>query len=263
MSEWITRENVEVLNVFRKIPANHNQYLIQFRMPEPDKPLGESRHSINIWESDLKGQLKGVLDGTRERSYLAYGNQDIDFYKNKEGKFTIRHSPYEGLNLVLILAGGQFEKLVEELSVDAPCPSSATLQTKGEEIKGPRENNILNENEIELLEYMDYQVMNNGMDGWFGNRAYEKINELVGILNKRSSALDQKVATIFIKATVAGVGYFQHKDSAFIPEIKELFDKYEEEIIECGKQYQQVAKDFMKSYGLENYGTKFSKNINS
>ncbi|MEI4896545.1 hypothetical protein Q8G71_35215, partial [Klebsiella pneumoniae] len=63
MSEWISKENVEIQNVFRKIPANHNQYLIQLRIPERDQPLGESLHTINIWESDLLGQLKGVLDG--------------------------------------------------------------------------------------------------------------------------------------------------------------------------------------------------------
>jgi len=27
----------------------------------------------------------------------------------------------------------------------------------------------------------------------------------------------------------------------------------EKEIEECGKQYQQIAKDFMNSYGLEDY----------
>lgn len=139
MSEWITRENVEILNVFRKLPANYHHYLIQFRMPEPDKPLGESRHTINIWETDLKGQLKGVLDGTRERSYLAFGNQDIDIYKNKEGKFAIRHSPTEGLNLVLILADGQMEKLVEELSADDPYPFLTELQAAGVAIEGPKE----------------------------------------------------------------------------------------------------------------------------
>lgn len=38
-----------------------------------------------------------------------------------------------------------------------------------------RVGNMLNEKEIELIKYMDYQVMNNGMDGWIGNRGYEKI----------------------------------------------------------------------------------------
>ncbi|WP_178076131.1 hypothetical protein [Paenibacillus oralis] len=55
---------------------------------------------------------------TREKSCMAYGNHDIDVYKNKKGKFVFRHSPYEGLNLVMILASGQFEKLLEELSAD-------------------------------------------------------------------------------------------------------------------------------------------------
>lgn len=72
MSKWIIRENVEFLSVFKKIPITHHQYLLQFRMSEPDNPLGEKRHSINIWESNHKGQLQGVLEGTRERSYLAF-----------------------------------------------------------------------------------------------------------------------------------------------------------------------------------------------
>ncbi|MEX3625356.1 hypothetical protein [Viridibacillus arvi] len=118
---------------------------------------------------------------------------------------------------------------------------------------------MLNEKEIDVIEYMDYQVFNNGMDGWLGNRAYEKVNELIGILYKRSSELDRKVASIFIKATAAGLGYYQLKDSVFIPEIKEIFEEYEKEIQECGRLYQQVAKDFMESYGLEDYQTRIYK----
>ena len=118
---------------------------------------------------------------------------------------------------------------------------------------------MLNQQEIELIEYMDYQVLNNGMDGWLGNRAYEKVFELIEILKKRNSELDQQVASIFTKVTVSGLGYYQHKDSIFIPEIKEMCDEYEKEIEECSKQYQQIAKDFMNSYGLEDYLTKFTK----
>lgn len=29
--------------------------------------------------------------------------------------------------------------------------------------------------------------MNNGIDGWIGNRGYEKLNEFIQILNKRNS----------------------------------------------------------------------------
>ncbi|WP_232540803.1 hypothetical protein [Lysinibacillus fusiformis] len=122
---------------------------------------------------------------------------------------------------------------------------------------------MLNNKEIELIEYMNYQVMNNGMDGWLGNRAYEKVFEFIEILKKRNSELDQQVASIFTKATVSGLGYYQHKDSIFIPEIKGMCDEYEKEIEECSKQYQQIAKDFMNSYGLEDYLTKFTQNISS
>lgn len=116
---------------------------------------------------------------------------------------------------------------------------------------------MLTEKDIELLEYMDYQVMNNGIDGWFGNRAYDKMFEFLGLLHKRNSELDQTVAAIFIKVTLSGLGYYQHQHSIFIPEIKEIYNEYKEAIEEYSNQYKQVAKDFMNSYGLEDWGTKF------
>lgn len=116
---------------------------------------------------------------------------------------------------------------------------------------------MLTEKDIQLLEYMDYQVMNNGFDGWFGNRAYDKMFEFLELLHKRNSELDQTVAAIFIKVTVSGLGYYQHQHSTFIPEIKEIYNEYNEAIEECNNQYKQVAKEFMNSYGLEDWGTKF------
>lgn len=120
---------------------------------------------------------------------------------------------------------------------------------------------MLNEKEIELIEYMDYQVLNNGIDGWISNRAYEKINEFIRILNKRNSEMDQKVISIFINATISALGLYQHKDSLRIPEIKEMFEEYKSELYQCGEQYLQIAKSFMNSYGLEDHLTKFTKNI--
>ena len=120
---------------------------------------------------------------------------------------------------------------------------------------------MLNEKEIELIEYMDYQVLNNGMDGWIGNRAYEKLNDFIEVLYKRNSELDRKVVSIFVKATAAGLGIYQHKDSVRFPEIKEMVEGYEKNIQECKEQYQQIAREFMESYGLEDHLTKFMKNI--
>ncbi|MCM3360909.1 hypothetical protein [Niallia sp. MER TA 168] len=108
---------------------------------------------------------------------------------------------------------------------------------------------------------MDYQVMNNGIDGCLSNRGYEKLNEFIRILNKRNSEIDHKVASLFIKTTIAGVGLCQHKDSLIFPEIKELFDEYETELHQCGEQYKQIAKSFMNSYGLEDYLTIFTKTL--
>lgn len=119
---------------------------------------------------------------------------------------------------------------------------------------------MLTEKETELLEYMDYQVINNGMDGWLGNHCYERVFEFVDVLRKRNSELDQKVVAIFIKATVSGFRYYQDKESdwlaAVIPEIGEMIGKYENDIEECAKEYRNIAKDFMVSYGLEDYGSK-------
>lgn len=120
---------------------------------------------------------------------------------------------------------------------------------------------MLNEKEIELISYMDYQVLNNGMDGWLGNRGYGKVFDFIEILNKRNSELDQKVASIFKKATLAGYEYYRNKDLTFIPEIKEIFDEAENTIEECDKNYKEVAKDFMCSYGLEDYITKFERGM--
>lgn len=118
---------------------------------------------------------------------------------------------------------------------------------------------MLNEKEIELISYMDYQVLNNGMSGWLGNRGYEKVFDFIEILNKRNSELDQKVASIFKKATIAGFNYYQNNSSTFIPEIEEFCEEAKNLINECGEQYKEVAKDFMFSYGLEDYLTKFIK----
>lgn len=120
---------------------------------------------------------------------------------------------------------------------------------------------MLNEKEIELISYVDYQVLNNGMSGWQGNRGCEKIFDFIEILNKRNSELDQKVTSIFKRATIAGFDYYKNNHSKFIPEIKEICDEAENLIEKCGKQYQQVASDFMSSYGLEDYISKFTKDM--
>ncbi|WP_139994820.1 hypothetical protein [Kurthia sp. Dielmo] len=120
---------------------------------------------------------------------------------------------------------------------------------------------MLNEKELEVIEYMDYQVMNNGIGGWLGNRGYEKLNELIQILNKRNSELDQKVISIFTNATISALGYYQFNDSLRFPEIKETLEQHKSNFQQCGEQYQQIAESFMNSYGLVDYGTKFMKKI--
>jgi len=99
------------------------------------------------------------------------------------------------------------------------------------------------------------------MMGWLGNRGYENVFDFLEILNKRNSELDQKVASIFKKATIAGFAYYQNSSATFILEIKEICDEAENLLEECGKQYQVLAKDFMLSYGLEDYLTQFTKAI--
>lgn len=128
-----------------------------------------------------------------------------------------------------------------------------------DDIKG--EKNVLNNSEVELIEYMDYQVLNNGIAGWLGNKGYEKVFDFIEILNKRNSELDKIVISIFQRATISGLGYYLHKDSALIPEIKEIVDEYEKDIEECKKQYSDIASAFMDSYGLKDYLTKFTENM--
>ncbi|WP_236686949.1 hypothetical protein [Ornithinibacillus contaminans] len=120
---------------------------------------------------------------------------------------------------------------------------------------------MLTDKELELISHYDYQVLNNGMSGWLSNHQYKQIFDFVEILSKRNSAIDQKVIAIFKKATISGMEYLQHKDSTFIPEIKEIADESLIDIESCGKQYKEVATEFMNSYGMEDYLTKFTNNI--
>ena len=120
---------------------------------------------------------------------------------------------------------------------------------------------MLNEQELELLSLMDYQVLNNGMFGWLSNHCYENIFDYISILNKRNSLLDQQVATIFKKATLAGLVFHQYNNSRFIPEFEEITSDAEKKLEECGKQYGKIAEEFMRSYGLEDYLSKFENNF--
>lgn len=118
---------------------------------------------------------------------------------------------------------------------------------------------MLTEKENSLLLDMDYQILNNGMDGWLSNHRYRDVFTYLAILRKRNSELDQKVASIFENATVAGLEYLQYKDSTFIPEFKENYDSAEKTLEKCGEQYKEAANMFMSSYGLEDYLTRFSR----
>lgn len=40
-----------------------------------------------------------------------------------------------------------------------------------------------------------------------------------------------------------------------------MVDEFEKEILLCSEQYQQIAKEFMNSYGLEDYLTKFNEGL--
>lgn len=117
---------------------------------------------------------------------------------------------------------------------------------------------MLNEKEIELLEYMDYQVLNNGMMGFIANRAYLQSPEFMNILLRRNSEIDQKVISIFQKTINAALDYFQHINH-YIPEFKEISEIAELVIDQCGEEYLSIANEFMASYGLEDYHTKFVK----
>lgn len=121
---------------------------------------------------------------------------------------------------------------------------------------------MLSKEDVELLSAMDFQVINNGFMGWLANHRYRDVFEYIELLNKRNTDIDQKVAFIFKRATIAGMEYYQYSSSTFIPELKEICDNAEMVISECESQYQEIAKIFMNSYGLEDYLTKFGNSIN-
>lgn len=115
--------------------------------------------------------------------------------------------------------------------------------------------------ELELISMFDFQVLNNGMMGWVSNHGYQHVFDYIEILQKRNSELDQKVSRIFKKATIAALQYHQYKEATFIPEIEEIYEEAENVIEECSKLYHQVAKEFMSSYGMEDYSSSFSRRI--
>lgn len=118
---------------------------------------------------------------------------------------------------------------------------------------------MLTEKEVELFKYMDYQVLNNGMDGWIANGGYVRVFEFIDIIRKRNSDLDQRVANIFITATISALRSLQHKDASYIPEIRDIINESEKQIEEVNLQYSQLANEFMESYGLEDYLTYFGE----
>lgn len=121
---------------------------------------------------------------------------------------------------------------------------------------------MLNEKEIEVMEYMDYQVMNNGMNGWMSNRGFDRLHEFVAILSKRNAPLDQEVIALFIRATTAKLGCYQLEALRFLPDVQQKIQAYENEIDVCNESYQETANTFMGSYGLKDYGTLFEENFN-
>lgn len=119
---------------------------------------------------------------------------------------------------------------------------------------------MINEKEKELIEYMDYQVLNNGMMVFLQNRSYLKSTDFMNILFRRNSEIDRKVISIFQKTINAALDYFKHTNH-YIPEYKEISKNAEQVIEQCGEEYLSIATEFMASYGLEDYHTKFAKNI--
>lgn len=120
---------------------------------------------------------------------------------------------------------------------------------------------MLNNEELELISFMDYQVANNGMVGWLGNKGYERIFEFIELLQRRNSDIDKKVIVIFQKVTIAGLKLFQHEHAIFIPEVLEIVTESYDILKECTDEYFELVKEFMESYDLEDYLTTFSKNL--
>lgn len=136
MSVWKRWDEVEIRNIFKKIPSVCREYLIQLWVKDAQHPLG-TNHSIHIIASDFTDQIQELCEGKRDRCYFSFGNQDIDFFKTKDGKFAIMHSPYEGLNMVFVLSDGELKKLLDDLSRDNEFPLVTQLQATKDQTLGP------------------------------------------------------------------------------------------------------------------------------
>jgi len=112
MADWIRKDDVKFNDLYKKMPDIYNQYLLILGVNN-DKNIFLDRYEINIQDHEFQKELLKLKEGNKDRCYFAFGMQDIDFYKSKEGKFGITHSPYSGLNVQLILVDGEFERILE------------------------------------------------------------------------------------------------------------------------------------------------------
>lgn len=117
MSKWIHKTNVEFVNIYKRI--GHKivvEYLIELRVPKEDSMFHDI-YSIKIDDRKFKQSLIELKENKINRCCFAYGMENIDFYKTND-KYAITHSPYCGLNVQLIFADGEFEKLINTLELE-------------------------------------------------------------------------------------------------------------------------------------------------
>lgn len=114
MADWVCIPNVEFSELQQLVPYELDHYQLEIKYTkdneEPSRP-----YSIKIWDSQFINQMIELFEGKRKRCCFAFGMQDIDIYRMKNGIFAITHSPFEGLNIQFQFKDGEFQKLIDSL----------------------------------------------------------------------------------------------------------------------------------------------------
>jgi hypothetical protein len=112
LAEWFYKKEVEVLDVFKKMGHCIETYLIKFKIPV-ENSIFKDEYEFYVQQPNFFKKLVEFSEGKVERCYFAFGMQDIDIYRMKDGRYAITHSPHEGKNIQLILADGQFDEILK------------------------------------------------------------------------------------------------------------------------------------------------------
>ena len=113
-------KNVEISRIFRRIDTVSfvNEIQIELRVKLKKDDYMSEQHEVTFEKSDLRKLLKDfdVLEiDPKYRIYLAFGMQDIDFWRDKN-KYMLTHSPYDGMYFMFVLKKTDINKLKKALN---------------------------------------------------------------------------------------------------------------------------------------------------